>query len=354
MANPEQGGPGWWCRAVLGLALCGLALPRVWAGNDALQQCAAIPDDVQRLRCFDSLARVGRALGGEVENNATTAAAQAAPELTVAREISSLARHWESTADSKRGVWMLRPHKPNYLLFGRYTDSVNQAPYDRYFQALNDPHKNLEDTESKFQISFKTKVLENLFERNVDLWLGYTQQNQWQVYNKDISSPFRETNYEPEAFVSIPTDYDLLGLRGRFVNLGFVHQSNGRSGVLSRSWNRIYAQFAFEYRDNFSLLLKPWYRIPEDDEDDDNPHITDYMGDFEAIASYRHGKHSLTALGRASFDTGRGYLQLDWTYPIYHHLKAYLQLTTGYGESLIDYNHNQSTVGLGVMLTDWH
>jgi phospholipase A1/A2 len=255
--------------------------------------------------------------------------------------------------DDKRGVWSLRAHKPNYFLLGRYSDSVNQKPYDRYFSQINDPDKEISDTESKFQLSFKVKALENLFDKNVDFWFGYTQQNSWQVYNKDISSPFRETNYEPEVFVSIPTDYEVLGLKGRFVNVGLVHQSNGRSGELSRSWNRVYAQFGFEYKDNFSLLLKPWYRIPESEKDDDNEDITDYMGNFEAVATYRHGKHSLTALGRTSFKTGHGFLQLDYSYPLYDKLRGYVQFTTGYGETLIDYNHSQNTLGLGIMLTDW-
>jgi phospholipase A1 len=107
-------------------------------------------------------------------------------------------------------------------LLGRYTDKVNYQPYETYFRAVNDPNIGLDNTESKFQLSFKLKAAEDLFGRGIDLWFGYTQQNYWQVYNKNISAPFRETNYEPEAFVTIPTDYSLLGLKGRFVNLGFI------------------------------------------------------------------------------------------------------------------------------------
>ena len=260
---------------------------------------------------------------------------------------------WELDPASKKGVWSFRAHKPNYFLVGRYTDSVNMAPYDAYFDAVNDPSLAIDETESKFQLSFKLKALEDAFGTDADLWLGYTQQNHWQVYNDDISSPFRETNYEPEVFATIPTRYEILGLTGRFINLGFVHQSNGQSYILSRSWNRIYAQFGFEHGDKFNLLFKPWYRLDEDAEDDDNPDITDYMGDFEVVASYKLGRHTLSALARSGFDFERGFLQLDWSFPLYRNLKGYVQATTGYGESLIDYDHKQNTIGAGFLLTDW-
>ena len=72
----------------------------------------------------------------------------------------------------------------------------------------------------------------------------------------------------------------------RAMSLGFVHQSNGRSQLLSRSWNRIYADFIFEI-DDFSFSFKPWYRLPENEKSDpldpvgdDNPDIEEYMGKF--------------------------------------------------------------------------
>ncbi len=339
--------------ACLAASASGHASSAVASVQAGLNECAAIAEDAARLRCFDTLSSVARDKASMDVVAISPDSAAATPAPLPGQPVTAMSSRWELEPASKHGTWSFRAHKPNFALFGRYTDDVNMEPYEALFEAGGDPDLGLDSIESKFQLSFKIKALEGLFGSDADLWVAYTQQNHWQVYNDDISSPFRETNYEPEVFVTLPTRYDFLGLTGRFVNLGFVHQSNGRSDILSRSWNRVYAQFGFEAGDRFNLLFKPWYRIEEDADEDDNPDITDYIGDFELVASYRMGSHTLTALGRTGFDFERGFLQLSWAFPVYQNLRGYVQATTGYGESMIDYNHNQNTIGIGVLLTDW-
>ena len=157
----------------------------------------------------------------------------------------------------------------------------------RLGQADPDDDINFQPWETKFQISFKLPVAHTgcLITVPICLWL-YTNRSFWQQFNKEGSAPFRDSNHEPEAWLSFRNDYELFGIKNSIIRTGISHQSNGQSGELSRSWNRVYADFIFEY-DDLYLSFKPWLRINEDSEDDDNPDIDEYMGDFELSAVYK-------------------------------------------------------------------
>jgi phospholipase A1 len=331
-------------RSVGGAALLALtlALPVAAQVPEDLARCAAMEDDEERLACFDEVVR-RRAEGGPRPDVSSEAV-----RLAVTK-VSQLSDRWELDEASRQPLFTLRPHKQNYTLFGRWSDSPNTEPYEDVPAQL----ESLDDIEAKFQFSLKMKVWRGLFDGNGDLWIGYTQQNQWQVYNNDISSPFRETNYQPEAMLTFHTDYEVLGLRGRFVTIAFEHQSNGRSEPLSKSWNRIYAQLGFE-RGSFAMTIRPWYRIPESKKNDDNPDIEDYYGHADVVMQYRHHGQVFSLMGRGNVSEGKGAAQLDWSFPLYGAMRGYVQVFSGYGESMVDYNHSQNTIGLGILLSDWY
>ena len=136
------------------------------------------------------------------------------------------------------------------------------------------------------------------------------------------------------------------------LNLGYVHQSNGRSDPVSRSWDRIYAQLGVEYG-SFSLFVRPWVRLHEDRKDDNNPDIESYVGRGDITGIWSKNEHTVSVMWRNSFkDEWHGATQVDYSFPITGNLKGYLQFFTGYGESLIDLNHEQTRIGLGVLVID--
>jgi phospholipase A1 len=247
----------------------------------------------------------------------------------------------------------LMAHRPNYILLAAYNNDPNNDPYR---EAFDDPSIELDDVESQFQVSIKMPLGIDLFKNKVDIYAAFTLKAFWQVYNSEISAPFRETNYEPEAWVQFRPDWSFWGIKNSVNMIGFTHQSNGRSEPLSRSWNRIFANFIFE-KDNLVFNIKPWYRIEEDEDDDNNPDITDYLGHFQIGAAYKWREHTFSVMSRNNLESGfsEGAVEATWSFPLgsYKYLKGYIQGFTGYGQSLVDYNVHHSSIGIGFALTDW-
>ncbi len=250
-------------------------------------------------------------------------------------------------AKAEQTPWAITPHKPNYILPVAYNDRLNTEP----FEEVSDDARELQDTEVKFQISFKFPVVRNLFDDRANVYFAYTNQSWWQLYADDISSPFRDTNHEPEVFLRINNDWQLWGLRNSLIDLGFVHQSNGRAEPLSRSWNRLFANFVFE-KDNLALGIKPWLIVGDTD---DNPDIEDFLGYGEVRAAYLWRRNTFTTLLRNNLQTSdnRGAVELTWSRPLAGVLRFYAQYYYGYGESLVDYNARVNRIGIGLSVNDY-
>jgi phospholipase A1 len=333
--------------ALLCTATWGAAGPASAQKTPSLAECAAIAADSERLACYDRAAGRPAATPAPGKEAPPALAEKPAPAAGGLRAPPSLIDSaWGFEKDSNRYVIDL--YNQNYLLIARYTDNLNTAPYAPLFAAAGQP-ENLDDTEAKFQLSFKMRLW-TTEDRRWGVWAAYTQQNQWQVYNGDTSRPFRETNYMPELFASWRPGIDLGGgFQWNLLNVGYNHQSNGRTDILSRSWDRIIATFGFE-RENFALLAKAWYPF---NYKEDNPDIKDYYGYGSLTAIYKWRDHSFSLMARGNISTGKGAAELTWMSPkLLGPLRAYVQGFTGYGESMIDYNWDQSTIGAGIALND--
>ncbi len=259
-------------------------------------------------------------------------------------------------AMEKRTEWnpyVITAHKQNYILPFTYMHDPNDAPY------LAAGENTLKHQEAKMQISFKVPLTErDLLVLGDSFYFGFTLQSYWQVYNQDSSAPFRETNYQPEFFYTMPLGVTRDG-HGAALRLGMEHQSNGETDPLSRSWNRVYTQFFYAH-ENYLISLRPWYRLPEDPKDDpqdasgdDNPDIDDYMGYFELQAVLERRKYEYSLLLRNNLRSdNRGAVELGVSFPLWGRVRGFAQYFNGYGESLIDYNYRGQRVGIGVLLTD--
>ncbi|MDR2186524.1 MAG: phospholipase A [Azonexus sp.] len=334
-------------RLVTVLALVAGCSVATVAPAQTLTACRAFVDDAERLACYDRL----------VGDAATATPAATAPEPASAPESapapSLLGKAWELDPGERGRILRIRPYKPVYILPWFHAQNPNHTPHSPAVGHSGAP-VGFSSNEVKFQIGFKSKLGEDLIGDNGDLWFGYTQSSRWQLYNADDSRPFRETDYEPEVMFLWRTDYDFLGWRGRFVSLGVNHQSNGRSLPLSRSWNRVMFAAAFE-RGDWTLTVRPWWRIPEGSSDD-NPDITHYLGRADVHLVRDWGKQQFSLLLRHNLRGGsgsRGAAQLDYAFPIAGQLRGHLQWFSGYGESLVDYNHRGNYYGVGVSLVEW-
>ena len=204
------------------------------------------------------------------------------------------------------------------------------------------------NTELIFQISTKIQLLD------MDLYFGYTQKSYWQAYNQRVSSPFRETDYNPEFFYRLAPEH--LGLLGWGGDIGIEHQSNGQPEPLSRGWNRVYVAPYYPRGDDL-FYFKFWYRIPEPDKrfpldpnGDDNPDISDYMGYAELHYRRRIGDDQrLHIMLRGNPETRRGAISISYSIPSGTQDLFYrFTFFNGFGESLIDYNRSVTRVGVGV------
>ena len=268
-------------------------------------------------------------------------------------EEPSLTKKWKldsAKASLKNETFKIEKHQSIYAVFTSNLTGANEQPSsENPLNTLDEPI-DFKNAELKFQLSFKTLVFDDIFGSQLDFWAAYTQSSRWQVFNAEISRPFRETNYEPEGILIHPVNIEFLNLNLAYIGLSLNHQSNGRSLPLSRSWNRIIVEAGIQGR-NYTLQLRPWFRLNEDLEEDDNPEVTNFIGRGEALFTFVHRRFKLQTNMRHTLrfgDNNRGSVSVSVDYKLQNALSLNLQVFHGYGESLLDYNYKQTMLSFGV------
>ncbi|CAM3942398.1 phospholipase A [Rheinheimera salexigens] len=272
---------------------------------------------------------------------------------SVAHAADALEKRLKSEEWDSYTPFNLLPHHNNYLMPVTYVDGIRSL-IDK--DGVIAPADNIE---AKFQLSLKTPLWTKIYDGKGYLFFAFTQQAYWQAYNDEVSSPFRETNYEPEFILTLPHYANVNEAASRIISLSLSHQSNGRSGMESRSWNRLKLSWVTSIGNVF-INFEPWYRFNErrktsidDPKGDDNPDIREYMGWFELSAAYKQGDATWRMMVRHNLRAEqRGALKLSYSIPFNDHLRFYAEAFNGYGESLIDYNRSVSRFGIGFELND--
>jgi outer membrane phospholipase A len=216
---------------------------------------------------------------------------------------------------------------------------------------------------AKFQISLRYRLFDDRgpLARTLpgidDLYLSYSQTSLWDL--GELSKPFTDSSYRPRLFYA---NYDLTRLfDGQLrvgVESGLGHESNGKDGDASRSYNMLYMRPTLVVGDPEGLRAYMAPLIHNYIAEGDNPDIADYRGYVDWLFGIgSKGGLDFWATLRKGTRSDYGSIELNASYPLSKLSRGdltgwlMLQYFTGYGESLLDYNHKlDSQLRLGISI----
>ena len=130
------------------------------------------------------------------------------------------------------------------------------------------------------------------------------------------------------------------------LELGYKHESNGQSSKLSRSWDRLYLA-AERFSGPVEYGAHAWWVVTTENDD-----MEDYYAPYELWAKFYTGAGVFNTRGFYNFADDKGGVELGYTLYFNDILGLYVQGYHGYGETLIDYDHSQTRIGLGIKLVN--
>ena len=204
------------------------------------------------------------------------------------------------------------------------------------------------NSDVKFQISFQQRLTKSNLPWNTYLYLFYTQKAMWNVFERSL--PFHDLNFNPGIGIS-----RFIILKNRLVGkvtMMVEHESNGRDGTASRSWNKI--SWAGEAYVSPNLMAHAKFWIPIID-GQYNKDILKYMGvsqaGFQAISNDDKWVLDMTLVKRQGWNLNFNTI-VQLGYRINHNSNQFimLQYFNGYGESMLDYNQYHSRIRIGLLI----
>lgn len=226
--------------------------------------------------------------------------------------------------------------------FGLYKD--NYFSVGTVFPGKPDKH----NSDAKFQLSIAQRLTNDLLPWNTYLFLMFTEKVFWNVFEN--SMPMRDLNFNPGIGVTKP-----FFVKGRYsgkMTLMVEHESNGRDGDASRSWNKISLSSSALVTDWLLVHAKYWYPIVDGM---NNKDLLRYTGLFQvgAEVSARNRRFIWSAVFMK-----RKTWRMNWNVDLQFAMRIlkqdnqylFFQFYNGYGESLLDYKQYRSRLRVGICI----
>lgn len=257
-----------------------------------------------------------------------------------AQEEESSEEEQTESSETEKPQGIVGLHDPSK---GRDTSEFLTSHRANYFLIYRYPNVDYRDL-VKFQFSFKYRLslTQDAEKQRSGLFMGYTQMSIWDLFGP--SNPFIETNYSPEVFLR----WNIGGFINK-IDTGILHQSNGLSEPLSRSWNRVYIEPTINLVHEYvQVIWNVWYIIDDEKNLKGNPNILYYMGYNELTLRFntstkRMAYSTFEIKGRKgdNNDPEIGFIEAGVSVPfrfLTFSPRIYYQYIAGYGETLIGYD----------------
>ncbi len=239
-------------------------------------------------------------------------------------------------ADSIRKDFDDRPYfglyKDNYFIFG---PSIG-------------PRMTKENTNVKFQISIAQKLTRSTLPWGTYLYLFYSQKCFWNVLQN--SMPMTDLNFNPGIGITKP-----LFVKNKYIGkatLMLEHESNGRDGLESRSWNKVSLAANIIIDNNLMVHGKIWAPIIDGM---NNKDILKYCGIYQVGMQVMSNNQRFTGAVILTKRQGWNFnyntvVELGWRVFKRDNQYLFLQYYNGYGEGLLAYKEFHSQLRLGICI----
>ncbi len=227
-------------------------------------------------------------------------------------------------------------YKDNYFIFG---PPIGQKPTTA-------------NTNVKFQISIQQKLTRSTLPWGTYLYLFYTQKVFWNVLQNSL--PMTDLNFNPGIGLAKPL---FSSVDGRYLGklaLVLEHESNGRDGLESRSWNRVTFAASLVLDRNLMVHAKLWVPIIDGQ---NNRDILRYNGIYQCglqvMSNNRRFGASVILTRRWRPNPFNYNTTVELKYRILKKDNQYLfaQFYNGYGEGLLEYNRFHSQLRVGICIS---